>query len=638
MSSSKTAVICMGFVIEKSDDGMPVIDRGKCGDGGRRFFIFSRRIIISFLVMFLISYSSILLAYLFGMPILKTNPPSEEIPARIAWTEHEPIWISDDKEFVPENGVIAGTGTYSDPYIIAGWEIRGSPVGIDVSGTTAYFIIRDCYIHDCEYYGIFFEKVRNGRVYDTICSENYIGIYLQEARGCVISNNDCSVNFFEGITLDNAVLATVSTNDCSWPGIGSYPSVSCINITNSIGITVTDNICVNDYTMYSFLTYGIKLLGSSSIYLKNNTCCGNDCGIYQWRGFNTQFVDNNCSYSYYGIYYYGGSRSTITGNNCSQSSYNGINIDQSNNISISENICNYLGLEGIYISDCQDIDILNNSASHCNGNGIWVQSSERCLISNNTCCYQTYLNGITIRGTYSSTISNNNCSYNCDDGIYLEESDYNYFQHNNCSHNKVGIMVNYHSDYNDISSNNYISNEYVGIVLIDSDYNYIRYNVISHNCHEDYGYGIYISEDSDCNIIHENWIADNSRYGVYIDSSSCTNNEIYLNAFIGNNGAGSNYDPSHVQAYDDGFKNLWYSQYDNLGNYWSDWTSPDNWPPRGIVDLPYDVKGSDSYSTDFFPLAENPLVWIPEPPAYILIGLMLTIFLLMQRKGKKTIN
>ena len=53
--------------------------------------------------------------------------------------EHDPIYIRGNDDFTAENGVTAGTGIQSDPYIIEGWSILD--FGIDVRDTDAYLTI-----------------------------------------------------------------------------------------------------------------------------------------------------------------------------------------------------------------------------------------------------------------------------------------------------------------------------------------------------------------------------------------------------------------------------------------------------------------------------------------------------------------
>ena len=54
-----------------------------------------------------------------------------------------------------------------------------------------------------------------------------------------------------------------------------------------------------------------------------------------------------------------------------------------------------------------------------------------------------------------------------------------------------------------------------------------------------------------------------------------------------------------IQAQDDGSNNVWYK--DGKGNYWSDWTSPDD-DKDGIVDKPYVIAGT-AKSLNKYPLA-----------------------------------
>jgi len=78
-----------------------------------------------------------------------------------------------------------------------------------------------------------------------------------------------------------------------------------------------------------------------------------------------------------------------------------------------------------------------------------------------------------------------------------------------------------------------------------------------------------------------------------------------------NNGASSTYDPSHIQASDDGTANWWNST-EGYGNYWSDWTAPDVNPPYGIVDEPYNISGSAG-AKDFYPLTWPPGLILTSP-------------------------
>jgi LPXTG-motif cell wall-anchored protein len=89
--------------------------------------------------------------------------------------------------------------------------------------------------------------------------------------------------------------------------------------------------------------------------------------------------------------------------------------------------------------------------------------------------------------------------------------------------------------------------------------------------------GIEINAGATHNVITMSSFVDSTSYGVLINNGGL--NTIYDNSFIGNNGAGSSYSPSHIQAsagvagpnYFDGSVTIGV----DLGNYWSDWHTYD---------------------------------------------------------------
>jgi hypothetical protein len=105
-----------------------------------------------------------------------------------------PIYIDGDDNFTSVNGVVAGSGTPEDPYAIENWEIYAwNANGIEVRNTTAYFVIRGCYVYggrDNGFDGIRFDNVTNGRI-DTVRSENnYHGVnYLSSINNLIVNSS-----------------------------------------------------------------------------------------------------------------------------------------------------------------------------------------------------------------------------------------------------------------------------------------------------------------------------------------------------------------------------------------------------------------------------------------------------------------
>jgi len=91
---------------------------------------------------------------------------------------------------------------------------------------------------------------------------------------------------------------------------------------------------------------------------------------------------------------------------------------------------------------------------------------------------------------------------------------------------------------------------------------------------------------------------------VKIESAS--NNHVWNNTLIGNNGTGSVYNSSRHQAYDNGTNNMWNSSGSphGFGNYWGDWLAPDS-DMNGIVDVPLNVNGTAG-AKDYYPLTFLP--------------------------------
>jgi len=258
--------------------------------------------------------------------------------------------------------------------------------------------------------------------------------------------------------------------------------------------------------------------------------------------------------------------------------------------------------------------------------GINLDAASNGIVSNNTCSNNQY--GIYLRASYGNTLSNNTCYSNIRYSICLEVSFSNTLSDNNCSNGNYGIYLD-GSYSNTISNNTCNSNIRSGMWL------WLSYsNTISNNtCNSNIQYGLLLQSMSG-NVISWNEICNNTLQGVYLPSGP--NYRIWNNTFIGNNGAGSVYDPAHIQASDNGTNNWWNST-NGYGNYWSDWTTPDIVYRFGIVDLPYNITGTAG-AKDYYPLT-SPKVSAPPIPEFSEIvvpiaGLML-IALIFGRTKKK---
>ncbi|HDJ25985.1 MAG TPA: hypothetical protein ENF34_01550, partial [Candidatus Bathyarchaeota archaeon] len=104
-----------------------------------------RRPILALLTAFLMAISAL---SVLGNALVPPAQASEGRRPGPAYTERGPIEIYGDEDFTSENGVVGGSGTPDDPYIIEGWEISADEqTGIFITETTKYFIIRNCHIY-----------------------------------------------------------------------------------------------------------------------------------------------------------------------------------------------------------------------------------------------------------------------------------------------------------------------------------------------------------------------------------------------------------------------------------------------------------------------------------------------------------
>jgi parallel beta-helix repeat protein len=274
----------------------------------------------------------------------------------------DPILIDGNAGFTPANGVTSGSGTENNPYIIEGWDIKASSAnGIEIRNTDAYFIIRNCYIHDGRenYDGVHFSNVKNGTIENVNFTNLLHGIYLGSSpnnfiRNCTASNNSFGIyswvsenntfrnnalssnwrnlgfhgtqpsHFYQDIDNSNTVEGRPVyylvekenlTIDGSVMDIGYLGLVSCKNILVK-NLTIRNNInaVLLANTTYSTVmncvltnsSYGVHLNNSSNNIIENCVTLNNSHGIYLHFSSNNNII-RNCTSSgntSYGIIIY----------------------------------------------------------------------------------------------------------------------------------------------------------------------------------------------------------------------------------------------------------------------------------------------------------------------------------------------
>lgn len=373
-------------------------------------------------------------------------------------------------------------------------------------------------------------------------------------RNCVMNNASDK----EGVHLSNVTNGKLEGNLCenNLNGIGVYYSHNS---------TITGNVCRSNGQ------FGILLIQSHYNEITNNECTNNS-------GLNTGI----------GIFLGSSDRNSIVGNTCNYHSSEGIHLTQSNYNNITDNVCDWNYFYGIFILKSAYNNMSGDSCTNNQKGGIVLEESAinavrnctvdktfemyggiRLIFANfntiiNCTVTDTILSGISLGSSNNNSILENTCWYD-EHGITLDSSLGNIILNNSCSHNRnSGIAVYSWSD---------------GNILSD--------NICNYNSK-----GIDVASSSN-NIMTNNTLLRNKAHGLIIEYPGSIGNRVWNNTFYQNDGD---------QAFDSGVNNNWDNSRGH-GNYWSDWLSPDNIAPFGIVDLPYNISGGPQ---DMSPLTASP--------------------------------
>ena len=222
------------------------------------------------------------------------------------FVSHGPILIDGDAGFTPANGVTSGSGTVVDPFVIEGWDIDASSAnGIEIRNTTAYFVIRNCYVHDGgdnNKHGIYFETVNNWKIDDVTSINNFQGIFLVYSSDGGIDNCTSENNLGKGIWLWYSQNNTV---------------INCVTRKNhfeDIHLWHSDNNIVENCVLAGY-DHGITIDSAENNKIANCSVENNNFGIY--FNISSGNIVTNC---------------TVKGNNF------GVTVVSSNNNFVTKNI------------------------------------------------------------------------------------------------------------------------------------------------------------------------------------------------------------------------------------------------------------------------------------------------------------
>ncbi len=433
--------------------------------------------------------SIILIIFPYSFPLEDSND----------YTPHPPIFINGNDDFTWENGVVSGNGTKGNPYIIEGWEINASGVyyGIFIWNTDAYFIIRNCYIHDSKIGAVIFINVSNAVLQGIITKRNVNGIEIGFCKNICIE--ECyTENMF--LQCKNARVMKCFCDEIIVYSSTNYSIERC-KIKNSFVIRDSSNGKVSDNSVENkgFIIRGYRYEHFMH-FMSNNTVQGKP--IVYCMGKENFTIEGNESQ----IFLMNCRNVEIKNKNFSNLSV-GIEIAYSKNISISNcNFCNCGKFEtfgSIFLINSSSISISNSSFEKCDYS-ISIFATHNFLIKN--CSFAKFETGLLAKSSKKGIILN--CIFH-DGEIGIE------------IYSCTNIKIRYCSMYN---------NGFVGVMVITTIGLLISKCNIYNNGYGDGG-GIVIGQS--LAEIHFNNIFNNAYYGLYTEYSIVNAIYNYWGSFLG---------------------------------------------------------------------------------------------------------
>ncbi|MFW9953829.1 MAG: right-handed parallel beta-helix repeat-containing protein [Candidatus Thorarchaeota archaeon] len=196
-------------------------------------------ILVAFLILFTLTPIAAL------GPYYMTETSLDRISSN-QYLEHLPIYIVDDNDFSLLGFV--GSGTEADPYIIERFNISNAPNGISISGTSVYFVIRDCIISGTASSGagIRLDSIGHGRVESCVIQGGQFGVELQNCDHITVVNNTIVASGDYGLRTSNGEFVNISSNRLFANDIG-------------IGVSSTDNSTIKSNLVYTNSRIGIEI-------------------------------------------------------------------------------------------------------------------------------------------------------------------------------------------------------------------------------------------------------------------------------------------------------------------------------------------------------------------------------------------
>ena len=297
---------------------------------------------------------------------------------------HLPIYINGDSGFVTANGVVSGSGTASDPYVISGWEINADgDTGIEIANTNAHFVVRDVLVRSA-YFGALLRGVSHATVEDSTVTASTVGIRVESSHDVTIRGASLLQNAYYGLyvlystdiviarttvestsldagyLLDHTARVVFEGNTASWNPTGLYLfSSNNVTLTSSrfanstargFLVMYTDDVSIEGNDVWDNRGGGMEVTGSTRIVIaRNRVYQNNAANAYTGRAggivvssSTAAFVTDNVAMTNWGL---------------------GINLYESSGIHVTRNRADSLDHGSIGLYNTRDVVVASNNIS-----------------------------------------------------------------------------------------------------------------------------------------------------------------------------------------------------------------------------------------------------------------------------------
>ena len=320
-------------------------------------------------------------------------------------SEHTPIRIVGDGQFDRMHGVVRGSGTITDPYLIEAWDIDSSSAkdtcaGIVLENTTAYVTIRNVRIHGpsaCD--GVQISNVGNARIEGNVLTANERGIAI--------------IGSWSVMVLENMI----------------GPGLEGIVASHSLSILVQDNIVRG-------ASQAIVVEDSSRVSIVGNVVANSTAnGVIVFRSFNN----------------------TIDSNEVTSTAFRGIALFNSSRDIVARNVVSDAGEQCFYLSSAQGNILTGNFADGCGWGGIEILHGSGIMASGNE-VRRSAEAGMGLSGCSNSALIANEVSNSRLGMEVASDSDFNIVVNNTINSSLIAGIVLFGSptgspDYNLIQGN-----------------------------------------------------------------------------------------------------------------------------------------------------------------------------------------